>query len=683
MKKYLIGLFLLWISIQAKGQEHPVTEQQVENITEADETETEDDTYLQWLQYYQRHPLNLNTATAEDLYHFPFLHPLQIANLLRHRSLFGRLLSIYELQAIPGWDEATIKRLLPYVYVGNAFSLQESMQVRMRDGERSWLTRWSMTLEKSEGYLRKGDTTRSFYPGSRERVLMRYKYQYKNLLQYGITAEKDPGEQWFKGAQRNGFDFYSAHFFVRNLTPFVKAVALGDYTVNLGQGLIQWQSLAFRKSVEIVNIKRQAPVIRPYNAAGEFFFNRGAAITLGKGSWELTAFASLRNMTANLVTDTSANNDDYVSSLINSGLHRTIAEQRDKNAIQLALGGGNIAYKGNRLHLGMNAVHYQLSKPLRRDNRPYLQFAFAGTQMTNISFDYSYTWRNLHWFGEIARHNQNAWAGITGLLIAVNPKVDLSMLYRNMDKRYHTLFGNAFTEGTFPTNERGFFSGISIKPVAALRFDIYADFYHFPWLRFRINAPSTGYDYLAQLTYKPNKQVEVYTRYRMESRALNNNENGTLVTEAVLPVVRRNWRTQWQYKVNNHLTLRQRMDVMWYDKGGPRESNGFLAFFDVFYKPMLSKIAANLRLQYFETDNFDSRIYAYENDVRYSFSIPAFFDEGYRWYVNLNYDVRRNITCWLRFAQLIYRNRNTVGSGLDEIPANRRSDVRVQLLWTF
>jgi hypothetical protein len=59
-------------------------------------------------------------------------------------------------------------------------------------------------------------------------------------------------------------------------------LALGDYTVNLGQGLIQWQGLAFGKSAEVTSIKRQSAVLQPYRSAGEFYFYRGAGITLQK-----------------------------------------------------------------------------------------------------------------------------------------------------------------------------------------------------------------------------------------------------------------------------------------------------------------------------------------------------------------------------------------------------------------
>ncbi len=95
----------------------------------------------------------------------------------------------------------------------------------------------------------------------------------------------------------------------------------------------------------------------------------------------------------------------------------------------------------------------------------------------------------------------------------------MSFVYRNISPGYQSLYTNAFTESTFPTNEKGLYTGISIRPHSFWRLDAYADFYKFPWLRYLVDAPTIGVDYLAQLTYKPNKQLEVYARYRTETKA--------------------------------------------------------------------------------------------------------------------------------------------------------------------
>jgi len=78
-------------------------------------------------------------------------------------------------------------------------------------------------LEKSTGFEKTSTGTK--YLGSPPKLFFRYRYQDKNLLQYGIVGDKDAGEQFFKGAQKYGFDFYSFHFFARKMGS-VQALAL-------------------------------------------------------------------------------------------------------------------------------------------------------------------------------------------------------------------------------------------------------------------------------------------------------------------------------------------------------------------------------------------------------------------------------------------------------------------------
>ncbi|MDQ6723239.1 MAG: helix-hairpin-helix domain-containing protein, partial [Thermoproteota archaeon] len=357
-----IPFLLFHFTNTATAQENPETppviiEQQLENLTENnDDIETEDDSYIQEMQHFINDPLNLNTATESELKQLKVLTALQIQNLIAYRKLFGKFIDIYELQAVPDWNVSMIRRIRSFITVNDQPYLLASLASRLKNGQNSLLVRVTQVLERSKGYLLDSSNAKNFYPGSQQKLFVRYKYAYKNLLQYGITAEKDAGEQFFKGAQKSGFDFYSAHFFVRNVG-IIKSLALGDFIVNLGQGLTQWMGLAFKKSSDVLNIKRQADVLRPYNSTGEIYFHRGAGITFQKKYWEATAFISNRKVDANFIVDT-LNNEDFISSLQTSGYHRTKSEVEDKNSQgQLTLG-GNLSYSKNRLHIGFNAVHY-------------------------------------------------------------------------------------------------------------------------------------------------------------------------------------------------------------------------------------------------------------------------------------------------------------------------------------
>lgn len=677
MKRLLLILFIIYYSLfPCRAQDiPPETEQQLENLTDLDQAETEDDTYLQQLAQFRRNPLNLNIAEANDLRELGILTGLQIQNFLSYRRLFGKIIDIYELQAVPTWDMITIRRLLPFVTVVAEISFKENMGKRFKNGDHSFLLRVSQVLEKSKGFNRSTPGTK--YLGSPQRLFFRYRYTYKNLLQFGIVGDKDAGEQFFKGAQNKGFDFYSFHLFAKK-TGIIQSLALGDFTVNMGQGLIQWQSLAFKKSVDVMGVKRQSSVLRPYNSAGEFNFHRGAGITVKNGKMEATAFVSVRKLSANYIIDT-VSFEDFFSSFKTSGYHRTQSETDDRNNLQQTTTGSNIKYAGNKLQVGINNIYYKFSLPLQKRDEPYNQFAITGDKWYNTSIDYSYTYKNFHVFGEAAVDKNLHKAFLNGLLLSVDPKVDVSLVYRNIAKEYQAINGNAFTENISPSDEKGIYAGIAIRPTSSWRLDIYADVYKFSWLKYSVDAPSYGGDFFAQLTYTPNKQVEMYTRFKNESKQGNQPDNNT-ITNFLVFLPRQNWRTQVSYKINPAITWRNRIDMLWYDKKGENSEKGFLIYADIIYKPLLKPFSGVLRLQYFETGGYNSRLYAYENDVLYSYSIPVFFDKGYRYYTTLNFDLNQEISFWIRWSQTIYSNKSAIGSGLDEINGNRKSELKLQAL---
>ena len=682
----LSSLLFCFLCSKAQVKEIPVnttTEEELENITaNNDDMETEDDSYLQEINQFQRNPMNLNTADGDDLKELRVLTPMQVQSLLSYRNILGKFINIYELQAVPGWDINTIRKIRPYVTVSNEANLFNSIGDRLKNGNRSLLVRTTQTLEKSRGYLLDPAAATNYYPGSPQKLFVRYKYSYKGLLQYGILGEKDPGEQFFKGGQKQGFDFYSAHFFLRN-SGIIKALALGDYTVNMGQGLTQWMNLAYKKGPDILSVKRESAVLRPYNSAGEINFHRGAAITIGKGKWEATVFGSIKRVDANFnAADTSQSLDEFVSSLQTSGYHRTKSELEDKGAQKQIAFGGNFSYQIKRLHLGVNGIQYNFKYPLIKENYPYNFYALTGKSFGNYSTDYSYTYKNMHFFGEAAITDKKYAAVTSGLLISVANNVDMSFLYRNISKGYQSLYTNAFTESTYPTNEKGFFSGISVRPNDAWRIDAYADMYSFPWLKFRIDEPTTGSDYLLQATYKPNKVLELYTRFKSETKSINYNpENFTL--NPAIPQPKQDWRTQISYKLTTVFTIRSRVEIVWFDKKADDASQGFLFYTDVFYKPDRSKFSGNVRLQFFQTGDYNSRLYAYESDLLYNFSIPVFYGKGYKYYLNINYDVNKKLSFWAKFAQTIYPDQQSVGSGLDLIQKNHKTEAKLQMMYRF
>jgi hypothetical protein len=666
------------VAVAQERPAEPVNEQQLEMQAEREEGITDDDTQWQQLMYLQKHPLNLNAATENELRTLRLLTDLQISNFLMYRKQLGALLHIYELQAIPAWDVYTIKQLLPFVTVNEDKNIIERLGERLQHGEQSALLRFTKTVSNSEEDKKAAEN----YLGQPSAVLFRYKYNYKSLLQYGVTGDKDAGEQFFKGAQKNGFDFYSFHLFARKLG-IIQSLSIGDFTVGFGQGLIQWQGMAFKKSAEVLGIKRQGPALQPYNSAGEYNFHRGVGVTLQKNSVQCTVFGSVRKLSANLVSDS-------ISSIQTMGYYRTVAELNDRYNVQCITAGGSVKLSNNRSHVGINAVQYSLSNPLQPSGEPYDRFAISGRHWSNYSFDYSYTFRNMHVYGEVAIDKLYNKAMVHGLLASLDPRVDLAVVYRNISSRYQSLFSNAFTEGRLPVNENGLYAGLSIRPMHGWKLNVYADIFRFPWLKYKVNAPSGGREYLVQVEYTPSKAVLIYTRFRNETKDAGTSDTASVIS-ALTPVRRLNWRTQVNYRLSRIIELRSRVETVWYGSENAQKETGFLLYTDVFVKPPMRPFFFNTRLQYVETNGYNSRLYAWENTVMYNFSIPAQFDKALRYIININYRYmprpakqrtgKMNCLFSLSFAQSVYPFKAAVEASKTAVEAYSRSDIKMQVIF--
>jgi hypothetical protein len=658
--------------------------EQLEALTEKKDNVSEDDSYELDLEAFSRNPLNLNTATADDLIKLHLLSVMQVSNFISYRNLLGSFISVHEIQAIPGWDLETIHMLLPYIIVRRNETVYSALSQRWKGGDEAFLIRAGRVLEKSKGYEKPSSPDASYYEGSAESYFIRYLYNYKQLLEFGFTGEKDAGEPFLRSAQRYGFDFYSFHFFLRSVG-IIKSLALGDFTVSLGQGLTQWQSFSIAKSSQVLAIKRESECIKPYHSSGEFNFHRGAAFSLQKDHWQASFFLSSQAISTNLVTDT-ANREDLFSSFQQTGYHRTATEIADRNNSREISYGGNICYAGKQFHMGLNAVYFQFSRPFQKRDEPYNLYSLKGKRLADFSMDYDYTYRNMHLFGEIAMDQWRSFAWIQGALISLAENLDMSLLYRNISPAYKSLYSDAFTESSIPQNEKGFYAGLAWRPFPELLFSTYYDMYHFPWLRYGVDAPSSGRDFLFSGIYSPNKSWRLTTLFKSELKTGNAN-GGAAGTHHLVTPLKQRWKIDTDYLINPSVHFNSLMEFLWIRQNGAALRQGYLGAVIASYQHRSNSVS--LALMIFETDDYDSRIYAYEADLLYNFAIPAYFGKGFHYYINLHQDFSRllprgskhvKLSGWLKWGQTFYPGSSSIGSGLDEIPGNRKSELKAEVL---
>lgn len=696
--RYLTGffcVFVLCVSAQtwreANEEKYAIIEQRIEYSLE--NTGAEEGDYLMLfenLNYYYEKPLNLNTATRDELQSLGLLNDIQIAELLSHIQRNGKLLAMEELQVLSSFDARTIEMIRPFVKVDKDIGdLHISWSEIIRNSNQMVVGRMQRYLEKQKGYSAIDDSTRvanpnARYLGSPWRVYARYRFLYANRISAGFTAEKDAGEEFFRGSQPQGFDFYSAHFYLRNIGK-IKQLAIGDYVAQFGQGITCWSGYAFGLGADITTIKRNPVGILPYTSVDENVFQRGVAMCISPfKSFEITTLYSKNKIDANLSADSTQaiSADDFsFTSFITSGYHRLPREIEDRKKVNRDIMAMHLAWKKARIELGLTAMHVRFDKNFTPVKKLYNQFYLDTSRFTNLGADYNITYRNFNFFGETSCGWNGGIAMVNGILMMLDPKVSVIVHQRYYGRNYWSVYSNGVSVNTANNNEKGLYAGIKLAFSRQWSVTAYTNYYVFPWLKYNASQPSEGMENLVQFTYKPDKKLETYVRYRYRVRQENHVEETMIKT--VTDKIQTNLRYDVSYKVSDKYRLKSRVEWVYVKKEGEYEENGFLIYQDLIYKPLSSPWSYTIRYALFDTPSYNSRIYAYENDVLYAFSIPAYYYKGNRVYAMIQYSPVNALDIWLRIGQSFYFNRNVIGSGLDEIERNTKTEVKIQVRFSF
>lgn len=633
-------------------------------------------------------PINLNNTNEEELRSLFILSENQLHNFDNYIKQHGKLLSIYELQAIPSFDLTTINRLLPFVTVREAglSGDNRSLLQRVLAEENNYLLlRYDNTLENKRGYLPPKDSTDNRYIGNKGKYYTRFRVSHNNDFSIGFTAEKDAGEKvnWDSQDNEYGADFYSGHIQLQN-QGILKNIVLGDYQIQYGQSLLLGAGFNIGKGSETITTIRRANLgIRPYTSAIETNFFRGLATTLSfNKNIETTFFYSRLRQDAAIKSDTLIS-ESYISSIQQSGFHRTINELNNRDQLIERNYGGNILFKSNnrRLSLGSTIISTDFSEPINRTPRNYNQFEFDGLNNYSVGLFGDYNWQNVNLFAEFARSKSGGFGSILGLIANLTDKLETSILIRNYEQNFHTFYGNAFGESTRNINESGWYWGLKYTFNRKISFTGYFDSFQFPWLRASINAPSNGYEYLSRITYTPTRTISFYAQIREESKA-NNLSTQDQKSEVRFPLegIKRNYLVGIRYPANTIITFKSRVQWSTYDFNSNR-TKGYAMWQDI--NVDLNKFRLTGRIAVFDTDDFNNAQYAFENDVLYFFSVPAYNGRGTRQYVVLQYRPLKKLTLWAKFARTNFRDREEIGSGLETIEGSKRTDIRIQARINF
>ncbi len=630
-------------------------------------------------------PLDLNVATRDELAATYLLTERQLSSLATYRADFGDLLSIYELQAVPDFDLSTIRRLLPFVTVSGNPGLYGALPTPT---DNYLIVRYEQLLEQQKGFSEatpdKNGKLPTRYLGSLGQWYVRYRYSRPRVFSIGLTVEKDPGETmgWQPSRRRYGADYVSFHAQIQNRGKW-RNVLLGDYQVQVGQGLVLSAGFVLGKSAETVQtVRRPTLGARAYTSLTEQGYFRGATATYAlQSTLDLTLLAARNRRDANVAQDSLIT---VATSLQTSGLHRTQSELDDQGSLLETNVGAHLLYHNRQqLQLGLTVLRTTFDTFLRRRDSPYNQYEFMGKQNVVVGVHGGYIWRNWNLFAEVARSsgsatNSGGIGAVGGALTSLTKKLDLAIALRHYDRDFHSFYGNAFSEGSRNINESGAYLGLKYTVYRKLTVGGFVDYFTFPWLKYLVDKPSNGFDYLLQARYTPNRKTAFYAVYHEEHKQKN------LTVDKFKDVVgtrRRSVALNADYTLTRGLSMRSRVQWGGFNYSGQTSSRGFALVQDATLE--VKRLSLSGRIALFGTDDYDSRQYVYERDVLYAFSFPAYFNRGVRHYLLARYNLSRHLDVWMRWARTDLTNQDTIGSDLDQINASHKTEVKIQARWRF
>ena len=681
----IIGLIACSHSVLSQ-ELNPATQEYIEDNEESSlegsDGETDISDLTDDLIFFYQHPLNLNMATREELGKLRMLNDYQIEALIDYRKNNRSLQSIYELLYVPGFSEQNIEMLTPFVTcnaVVQKFRLDSNL---FKHNENELLLRWQRIVEKQQGYLPvpdsilKANPDKSRYLGSPNKMYLRYRFSLKNQIKGGFLAENDAGEEFFAGSNHQGFDFYSAHLLYSNNNTILQSFAVGDYHVHTGQGLLLWSSFSVGKSSYVSNLCKRSSLISGNISAEENKFLRGAAFTLGRKSCSLTIFGSFNKIDASIADSTQE--DHFFNGFIETGNHNTPAELKKENYLAVKTYGAIARYERNKLKLGLNALYTAFSKSLLSGNELYKAHSFAGMELSGFSTDYRFLAGITQIFGETAFSN-NSIASLNGLLFLFKPNLNVGAVYRYYQPDYYSYYANAFCEGSNVSNENGFFLTGEFQ-FSDNRIKFYGDVFSFPWLKYRVNAPSDGNEFSFEAGRKIQK-TDLYFRFKRQEKPINYLSDANI--EEIRPYTLENYRLNAIYQIGSKIRMQSRIEVSKAGFQGENKSDGYLLSQDIGWQNETRTVEISMRVDYFNAVNYNARLYAYEKDLLYANSIQMFYGKGWRYAVLFKWMPAKFIAIWLKIGRFEYPGDYTIGSGLDTIDANHKTEIKMQSVFNF
>jgi len=591
------------------------------------------------LEYYRnllRNPLDINHASRNELERLELLTSYQIELIIDYISEYGALLSLNELFNIPGMDRKVMELLLPFLTtVAGHRGFPEPASL-IKDARGQLLLRGKTIIERQVGftpvtkaeYEKKPDCR---YLGLRGLLYSQLKYESTDKIKCAVTFEKDPGEK--------GVDYKSINLSMYNIGSLDRFVA-GDFTARFGQGLVLWNSFSMNSYTDVRTIFKPEAGITPYNSTDENRSFRGAASTFSWNRMKFSLLASSRSYDARVV-------DGEYTSLLTTGLHNTKTTLERKGSINAILAGSNFSYTGKNFRISQTSAIYKYSLPYGgKDSIIQAKDAALNGYRGNVGIDGYWVFKRARLFGEAAIDHTGSFAALAGILYSPGNRFETGIILRDYAEGYRAPFAGSISKSSSIGNERGARVSSSI----------------FIGKFWRVSASAELLEGYHNITFA----------------AIRNKEEGStsdfrfVKTEGKYAISYR-----FSYRISSRVCFMDRFDFN--RMSGDKAGDGYHLCHETVYKALSKRVDASLRVAFFNATLWDNRIYVYERDMLYNYSVPFYYGKGIRWYFCFHASPFKRVDLWLKISQIRYLDRDIIGEGTELISGPNKSEAKLQV----
>lgn len=703
LRRFLLFLFLLGPVFHSVAQDDGdgVWRQLLEQWADQNDSENVPDDLVEQLCSFLEYPLNLNDTASDELMLLPFLSDYHRDAIKAYIAQNGEMVTLAELELINGFDSLTVSLLRCFTTVApvkknNGFSLKQMLG----SGHSNLRSGFKTTAPLARGYKE------DIYYGSPFRLYFRYEFKYADRVSFRLSGDKDAGEAFrFASASSNGvgvpflgFDYYGCHLMVKDMGILKRAI-VGKYHLQFGQGVTLWSGFASWMSGSMP-LRRFGQGITAASAFCEYGYLRGAAATLSllpeymKKSLDLTLFYSNVNRDATQSSsDSLFAEEQQVQSLYSSGYHRTNSELAKKGCLNEQLFGGHLQYRMQNLVVGATAVSTLLGSEIIPADYVYNHFAFSGKENFNCGMDATFRYRRLLLFGEAAMSQLHIsgssgsdevplpLSAVAGMQMSFDAKTMLSAAYHYGSPSYQNLHSNTIGQTSSGQNEEGLLLFFQSQLPYYVMVQSSIDLFRFPWMRYRVYSPSSGVDYRLKVSKDLSHRTMLDAQYRY--RASQRNSDASLYS--IEDIVRQQLQLSLDYSYSDSWRFVSRLVYSWFRCDDHEPLQGFLLLQDATWRlpSPTNPLSLGLRLAIFDIAGYDARIYTYENDLMYEFSVPMLTGRGMRSYLVCHYELSQNLSFALKYAITYYPENEVTGSGYEQIDGGVKNEFKAQFRWRF